>query len=128
MVTWTLRVFVRHIPCITRNPSFVYDPENLLGFIYVHSILLEFLLRYMNQKTLLGFIYVHFVPKDWANGRGVTSLMQAALRDQVEVVRLLLDAGADTHVAKNNGDTALTLASRYLGFWDFWCSPFWEGL
>jgi ankyrin repeat protein len=47
-------------------------------------------------------------PDTW----GMTPLMHAASRSNVELVTWLLEAGAQVDVASNNGDTALTLSLR----------------
>ena len=48
---------------------------------------------------------------DFALGQGATALMRAAKGGDLEVMRLLLDAGADGTIAMANGHTAVTLVS-----------------
>lgn len=48
---------------------------------------------------------------DFALGEGTTALMRAAKGGDLEVMRLLLDAGADASIAMANGQTAITLVS-----------------
>ena len=45
------------------------------------------------------------------NNEGYTALMLASVNGRIEVLRLLLDAGADKNMADNDGDTAAMLAS-----------------
>ena len=43
---------------------------------------------------------------------GTTALMLAAQDGHVEIVRLLLESGADKHLAMNDGRTALIVAPQ----------------
>ena len=50
---------------------------------------------------------------DTRGENGDTALIQAVRRNRVEVVRMLLEAGADPNLQNDNGETALILAARY---------------
>ncbi|KAI3434440.1 hypothetical protein D9Q98_002517 [Chlorella vulgaris] len=50
---------------------------------------------------------------DTADGHGGTALLDAAANGQVEVVRLLLDRGADLEAVDSDGDTALAVAAAH---------------
>ncbi|EPQ59483.1 ankyrin [Gloeophyllum trabeum ATCC 11539] len=50
---------------------------------------------------------------DWANSRGRTALHVASLRGNEELVRMLLDLGADYDLADNEGNTPLHYASAW---------------
>ncbi|TFK55998.1 ankyrin [Heliocybe sulcata] len=50
---------------------------------------------------------------DWANSKGRTALHVASLRGNEELVRMLLDLGADYDLADNEGNTPLHYASAW---------------
>ena len=50
--------------------------------------------------------------QDLAKRNGATAVLGASQNGHLEIVRLLLESGADKDLTKNDGATALTIASQ----------------
>lgn len=64
------------------------------------------------RKKIVGELLKAGADVDSMDAEGVTALMEAAWKGDVEVAEMLIDTGADLDVKDNNGCTALWLASR----------------
>lgn len=64
-----------------------------------------------NARLAGAIIGRHHGFGDFALGEGATALMRAAKGGDIELMRMLLEAGADPSLAMTNGQTVLTLVS-----------------
>ena len=62
-----------------------------------------------NHPTLVDVLLAHGAPVDQPMAKGASPLFIACENGHTEVARKLLDAGADPHMARDDGTTPLTM-------------------
>ena len=64
------------------------------------------------RVNLIDALVRHGAALDHADSRDMTPLMKAAENGHIDVVRALLELGADPHMVDRRGQTAKTIAQR----------------
>lgn len=85
----------------------VYDPNHICAD---GNTILAHVVHY-NRTDMLSRLVRDGVDLDFQNGNGTTALMLAVKNGNEEMVKLLLDAGADPGINLPNGDNAFDIAA-----------------